>query len=251
LIGSGFVRYGTFMPKARWLQPHAEFKFVVDTESDTSGRPTIISDNHVGHYAGARLQLFQREYVFLYAQAGVNRDLLDQRDDGDYAFDYQAGIYGFKSWGPGVILRQPVEEDFQFGDGGSDISRIQTNGFFWRGDWFADASLNFSYYHRYGSWIGYAGAREGFRLFQIGPRLGFDTYLVQNVAWDVKGNYFDNFFEVGPGVRWLWTPCPNAQVVLRAEWHYGAYLGRNEEQRGGGASSYDEIVAGLSVGMRW
>jgi TolA-binding protein len=252
VVGSGFIRQGAFIPNARWLQPYGEFRFGADTRSGAGARETIIADNQVGFYGGMRAQLFESEYLFIYGQGGVNEDLLDQRDREDWALDYQGGIYGFKSWGPGTAFRpsgpekKPVSVDARAPDSAS------TNGFFWRGDWFIDAGADFSYYHRYTSWIGYGQAREGFRVFQVGPKFAFDAYLVENLTWDVRGNFYDNSFAFGPGARCIWLPYPNWQVVLRAEWMNGFYFGRDElDNRGNADGHYDGVVVGLSVGARW
>jgi TolA-binding protein len=250
LVGSGFARHGWFLPEARWLQPYVEHRFGVDTRSGVGRRQSIIADNHVGFYGGVRAQLFESEYLFVYVQGGMNKDLLDRRAraDGDWTLDYQAGIYGFKSWGPGTVLHRnpPGSELVTSGD------EPTASDFFWRGDWFVEAGANFSYYERYSSWIGYGQAREGFRVFQVGPSVAFDTYLVENVTWDVRGNYFDNSFDFGPGARFLWVPHPNWQVVLRAEWLNGFYFGRDGDgTRGNASRQYDGVQVGLSVGARW
>ena len=133
-------------------------------------------------------------------------------------------------------------------------SEKQTPGahFFWRGDWFGDAGADFSYYDRYRSWIGYGQAHEGLRLFQLGPKLACDAYLVENATWDVRGNYFDNFFDLGPGARLVWHPRRNWEVVLRAEWLKGFYFGRDDlNNRGNVSDQYDGVHVGLSVGARW
>ena len=85
-----------------------------------------------------------------------------------------------------------------------------------------------------------------------GPRLVFDTYLVENLTWDVRGNFFDNSFEFGPGARFIWQPHSNWEVVLRTEWLNGFYFGRDElRNRGNASSHYDGVQVGLSVGARW
>jgi len=258
LIGSGFIRSGTYIPHARWAQPYLEFRFSVDTESDIStDRQTIITDNFVGGFAGVRVQPFETEYFFLYAQAGTSTDLFDQRNDGDWIFDYQVGLYGYKSWGPGVNLyRSPPDTspnytNYNLALEGAKGSQA-TDLFFWRNDGWVDAGADFSWYGRYDSWIGYGQAREGLRLFQYGPNIGFDVYLLEGISWDVRGNYFDNLAEIGPGARVLWTPRKNWQVVARIEFVEGWYLGRDElDNRGSASSHYDDLRAGLSVGVRW
>jgi hypothetical protein len=242
------ARHGTFIPKARWLQPYAEFRFSVDTDSGNGRNQTIFFDNFVGFYGGVRAQLMSREYLFVYAQGGTSQDLLDNRDDGDWAYDYQAGIYGFKGWGPGTGYETPTLGDSPV----SESAGGSTNLFFWRPDWFVDGGADFSYYHRYSSWIGFAQAHQGYRLFQVGPRLAFDGYLVEKMSWDVKGNYFDNFVALGPGARWVWSPCDNAQVVLRADYLFGYYMGRDDEDNRDGASGqFNGVEVGLSVGLKW
>ena len=258
VVGSGFVRQGAFIPSARWLQPYAELRFGADTRSGIAER-TIITDNHIGFYGGIRAQPLPAEYLFVYAQAGGDTDFLDRRHNGDFAFDYQAGLYGFKSWGPGTVLfRTPpgwkpsTDRADSFAAETSWHDTTLKDLFFWRGDWFTDVGADFSYYQRYASWIGYGQAHEGFRLFQFGPNAGFDAYAVENLSWDVRGNYFDNLIELGPGARWLWRPHRGWEVVLRTEWLNGFYFGRGRDAFAvAPRSHYDEIRAALSVGARW
>jgi predicted Zn-dependent protease len=261
VIGSGFVRHGYYIPEVRWLQPYAELRFSADTRSGAGRRSTIITDNFLGFYGGMRAQLLPTEYLFIYGQGGVNKDFLDRREDGDWALDYQGGVYGFKSWGPGTVLRTPS----QIVQTGGQVPAAQvsaeqtrrphqplTNDLFWRGDWFVDAGADFSYYHRYSSWIGYGQAHEGFRLWQLGPSAAIDAYIVENVSWDIRGNFYDNLFEIGPGVRLVWVPRRRWEVVLRSEWLHGFYFGRDElNNRADTSSSYDDFHVGLSVGIRW
>jgi tetratricopeptide (TPR) repeat protein len=256
IIGSGFVRSGTYIPGARRLQPYVQFQFVADTQSGTAGQPTVIADNFVGFYGGVRLQVLPTEYLFLYAMAGTENDLLDSGLGGDWAFDYQAGIYGFKAWGPGMILyNAPLAEiaaSAEASVSGMTNEAAKADIAFWRGDWFVDVDANFSYYKRYSDWIGYGQTRQGFRLFQLGRHAAFDGYAVENLTWDVRGNFYDNFVSLGPGVRVIWVPHPNWEVVLRAEYLNGFYFGRDaENNQGSTPDHYDEAHVGLSVGMRW
>jgi hypothetical protein len=112
-----------------------------------------------------------------------------------------------------------------------------------------DAGADFSYYDRFHSWLGYGQVREGFRLAQFGVVVAMDAYVMQNLAWDVKGNYTDNLIELGPGLRFVYTPCRNWQAVLRAEWAEGMYFGRGVQ--GGNDSTYDDFRVGLSLGVNW
>jgi len=258
VVGSGLIRHGYFIPGARWLQPYGEFRFGVDTAGGVAGQRSEVADNHVGFYGGVRAQPWEKEYLFAYAQGGVNKDLLDVRDDGDWSYDYQVGVYAYKGWGPGLPLldqapeKPPPDPDRQPESGPGRLAPGLIWDPFWRLDWFVDGNADFSYYHRYASALGFAQFHQGFRLFQIGPTLAFDTYIVENVAWDVKGNFYDNLAEVGPGARWVWVPCGHAYMVLRAEYLNGFYFGRDgENNRGDTPGHYDEARVGLSAGMRW
>jgi tetratricopeptide (TPR) repeat protein len=263
VVGSGFVRHGFYIPGARWIQPYAELRFAADTRSGLGGQRSVIADNHLVFHGGVRAQPFATEYFFFYAQAGIDKDLLDRRSSGSWQYDSQAGLYGFKSWGPGTVLLSaapgpPVTTAATVPPLTSLESEElpslheQSMNFLWRGDWFLDAGADFSYYHRHRSWIGYGQAHQGLRLFQLGPRTALDAYLVENLSWDVRGNYFDNLFEAGPGARLIIVVRRGWELVARAEWINGFYMGRDSlETRGGAKSTYDDFRAGLSVGARW
>jgi tetratricopeptide (TPR) repeat protein len=250
VIGSGFIREGTYIPDARWLQPYVGAKFGADTKSGAGVQQTIVADNSVSFVAGLRAQPFPKEYLFLYVEGGLNKDLLSRRHDGDWAWDWSAGVYGYQSWGPGVVFK-----DYAATNAPADGESVKCPFAYspmWRGDWFVDVGADFSWYHRYSSWLGYGQAHEGFRLLQFGPKMALDAYVVENIAWDVKGNYFDNLFEIGPGVRLIWEPRRSWQVVLKAEWVEGLYFGRDDLNiRGGAAGSYDDFRVSLSVGASW
>jgi TolA-binding protein len=263
VIGSGFARHGFFIQDVRWLQPYVEFRFAADTRSGVGRERSIIADNFVALSAGVRAQPFPTEYLFVYAQGGGNTDLLERREEGDWAGDYQVGVYGFKSFGPGTVLHSGAAHDV-LGTAGAATPLAAAPAspgaaveekkdlVFLRGDWFADAGADFSYYDRFSSWIGYGQAHQGFRLFQIGPRAAVDAYAVENISWDVRGNYFDNLIELGPGARLLYVPRRGIEVVLRTEYMNGIYFGRDDRNtRGGADSSYDDFRVGLSVGLRW
>ena len=248
VVGYGYLRTGTYVPQARWLQPYVSFQFAADTKSGAGAFQTIVADNSVGVYGGIRAQLFSTEYLFLYIQGGGNADLLDRRNDGEWCGDFQAGIYGYKAWGPGVNWKRLTLTD----DDADDEEGCCSFDPFWRGDWWVDAGLDFSYYDRFDSWLGYAQVREGLRLAQFGNNVALDAYLMENFAWDVKGVYTDNLFEIGPGLRLVYTPSRNWQVVLRTEWAEGIYFGRDyNNTKGSTGSTYDDFRAGISVGVNW
>jgi TolA-binding protein len=261
VVGSGFIRQGTFIPGARWLQPYQEFEFSVDTRSRIGGQRSVIADNFVGLSLGLRAQPFPAEYFYFYVSGGFNKDFLGVRDNGDWTEDFEAGLYGFKSWGPGTVLHTFAPEEFlpTTGNVPALTSEVEAkeqpgsgNGLLWRLDWFADVGADFSYYKRHVNWIGYGQGHEGCRLFQVGPHLGFDVYAVQNISWDTRGNYFDNLVELGPGLRWLWAPRRGVEVVLRGEWLKGYYMGRDDRgTRAGAEGQYDDFRVGLSLGVRW
>ena len=251
IVGSGFVRQGTYISDARFLQPYVGMRYAVDTKSGQTGgaQTTIVADNFISFYGGIRAQLFPKQYLFLYAEGGINMDYLKRRNKGSWQGDWQAGIYGFKSWGPGVVFKDLPEAADKAAE---ENVRCPFRDPLWRGDWFVDVGGDFSYYGRYDKWLGYGQAHEGFRLAQFGKNVAVDGYVFENLAWDVKGEYFDNLFEVGPGARMIWEPKRRWQVVLKTEWVQGIYFGRDElHTRGSAAGSYNDWRVSLSVGGSW
>jgi len=221
----------------------------------------VIADNYAALSVGLRAQPLEAEYLYFYVSGGLNKDLLGRRDNGDWRGDFQAGAYGFKSWGPGTVLQAMAPEEIIPTTGAVPAlsTEVETgeesrgsNRFQWRLAWFCDAGADFSYYKRYADWIGYGQGHEGFRVFQVGPHVGFDMYAVQNMSWDTRGNYFDNLAELGPGLRWLWAPRRGWEVVLRGEWLKGYYMGRDGRgTRAGAEGQYDDLRVGVSLGVRW
>ena len=163
VVGSGFIRHGTFIPHARWLQPFQEFRFSADTRSRIGGARSVIADNFTAISLGLRAQPFETEYLYFYVAGGLNKDLLGRRDAGNWAEDFQAGIYGFKSWGPGAVLQTMAPAEIipttgmvpAIGAGREAEEPGGANRFLWRLDWFADTGADFSYYKRHADWIGY------------------------------------------------------------------------------------------------
>ncbi|MFM2293814.1 MAG: hypothetical protein RLZZ350_227 [Verrucomicrobiota bacterium] len=250
IVGSGFVRQGTYIPDARFLQPYVGMRYAVDTKSGQTGgtQTTIVADNFISFYGGVRAQLFPKQYLFVYAEGGINMDYLKRRNHGQWMWDYQFGIYGFKSWGPGVVFKDLPDMEKSM----DESVRCPFRDPQWRGDWFADVGADFSYYGRYEKWLGYGQAHEGLRLVQFGKNVAVDGYVFQGTAWDVKGDYFDNLFEVGPGARIIWEPKRRWQIVLKTEWVQGIYFGRDDlHTRGSAAGSYNDWRVSLSVGGSW
>lgn len=248
VIGYGYIRSGTYVPSARWLQPYVSFQFLADTKSGGGALQTIVADNSVGLYAGLRAQLFTTEYLFLYVQGGGNTDLLGRRNNGNWRGDYQAGIYGYKAWGPGVNWTR-LSQTNKVDGGKATCCSLET---MWRGDWWVDAGADFSYYDRFERWLGYGQVREGVRILQFGNRMAVDGYVMENIAWDIEGVYTDNLFEAGPGLRMVYTLWRNWQIVLRTEWAEGVYFGRNyNNTKGDTDSTYGDFRAGISMGVNW
>jgi len=77
------------------------------------------------------------------------------------------------------------------------------------------------------------------------PSSALDVYAGGQVWLDSRGDFFDNFAEVGPGVRYL-PPWPGNRQIS-AEYVRGWYLGRDGRTRNPFDSDYDDLRATIAA----
>ncbi len=261
-VASGRLREGTFVPGARWIEPFVQADFTLDTGSKTGeGITTIYNENLAGFHAGVRVRPFASQTFVLYVLGGVQKDLLGTEDHhGDWFAELIAGVNGWWAWGPGSrwldvageqeltaeqLAMRPVE-------GTGAWSWQPATPFRLRLDWFAEAGGDAAYYTRLSDFLCYLQSRQGFRFLQCGRALSADAYVVENLTFDSAGNYYDNYFEAGPGVRLLAAPLPGAILSSNFEYLGGAYLGRNDNNsRGNAGATYSDFRITVSLSLRW
>jgi hypothetical protein len=119
-------------------------------------------------------------------------------------------------------------------------------------DWFVEAGGDAAYYTRLPDGIAYLQSRQGFRILQLGKAGAVDAYALENLTMDTKGNYYDNYFEAGPGARFVTVPVGSAVFTTSVDYVLGSYLGRNANNtRGDTSANYADFRVTMSLSMRW
>jgi len=169
-----------------------------DTRSSGAGpAPVIISDNALVLGVGLRYRPVRAFWIDV--QEGVAVDLVDRAGASGTRGDFRA----IATAGTGTYPEFNVHEE-----PASPLTLM------------ADFFLSAGYYSRYKNGIGYAQGRLGARALEI-SRAFMDVYLRFDMALDTEGKFYNNLFEVGPGLRF--TPDPDWGLFLMVEAHHGIY----------------------------
>ena len=261
-VANGRLRQGTYVPGARWIEPFVQADFSLDSDpygGGSEGLSTIYNENLAGFHAGARIRPFAEQSFTLYVLGGIQKDLRGTEErQGEWFWEMIAGVNGFWAWGPG---RKWVSEDLQTAfPGGLPVlprSMLQWTPSPWGPveaglAWFVEVGGDAAYYTRLSNAIAYGQSRQGFRLLRFGKAAAVDAYALQNLTMDADGNYYDNFFEVGPGLRLVTAPVGAAVFTTSVDYVVGAYLGRNEgNTRGDLPATYSDFRISASLSLRW
>ena len=261
-VANGRLRQGTFVPGARWIEPFVQADFSLDSDpygSATEGLSTIYNENLAGFHAGARIRPFPTQTFTLYVLGGIQKDLRGtEQYHGNWFWELITGLNGFWAWGPG---REWTFADIQTAVPGG-LPPLPDRMDHWkpnawgpvklRLDWFVEAGGDAAYYTRLSDCIGYGQSRQGFRLARFGKVAAFDAYAFENLTMDTEGSYYDNYFEVGPGMRVVTAPVGAAVFTTSVEYVLGAYLGRNAgDTRGDLDPTYSDFRITASLSLRW
>jgi tetratricopeptide (TPR) repeat protein len=261
-VANGRLRQGTYVPGARWIEPFVQADFSLDSDpygGGAEGLSTIYNENLAGFHAGARIRPFPTQSFTLYVLGGIQKDLRGtEQHHGEWFWELIAGVNGFWAWGPG---KEWAYVDLQaITPGGSavlprSVANWKPNAWGpvqFRLDWFLEAGGDAAYYTRLSDGIAYGQSRQGLRLVQFGKAAAFDAYALENLTMDTSGNYYDNYFEAGPGMRLVTAPVGAAIFTTSVEYVLGAYLGRNaDDTRGDIGPTYSDFRITASLSLRW
>ncbi len=261
-VAAGRIREGTFVPGARWIEPFIQGDFSLDSSSSAGqGISTIYNENLAGFHAGVRVRPFAAQSFVLYVLGGVQKDLRGTtQHHAKWFSELIAGVNGYWAWGPGKEwAASDLEAESPGGMGSpseSQVSRawsprgwVPVRGRF---DWFVEAGGDAAYYTRLPDGIAYLQSRQGIRFLQCGKAAALDAYGLQNLTMDTRGNYYDNYFEAGPGVRLITAPIGAAVFTTSVDYLLGSYLGRNyANTRGDTASTYSDFRITAALSLRW
>ena len=263
-VSSGRLREGTFVPGARWIEPFVQADFSLDS-TDTSngpgeGIPTIYNENLAGFHAGARIRPFANQSFVLYVLGGIQKDLRGTEEHGGEWFtELIAGLNGYWAWGPGSEWATIDLEAMSPGGlptlPSNHASRWSLNNWSparFRFDWFVEAGGDAAYYTRLPDCLVYGQSRQGARIMQFGKAAVVDIYGFENLTMDTKGNYYDNYFEAGPGMRLVTAPVGAAVLTTSVDYVLGSYLGvNNNNTRGDTAANYSDFRLTVALSLRW
>ncbi|HLF14506.1 MAG TPA: hypothetical protein VI932_06430 [Bacteroidota bacterium] len=201
-----YVQEGYDLLPGKLLSAYGIAWMTADTRSSGSGpAPTIISDNILLMAAGIRYR--PSPYFWIDAQEGVAFDLIERNGSTATRGDFRLVATG----GTGIYPEFLVHDDFR-----SPLTLM------------ADCFLSSGYYSRYDNVITYAQGRLGGRVAEV-SRAFLDVYLRGDAAFDTDGEFYNNLFEIGPGLRF--TPDPDWGLFLLVEYHHGFYAGYTDAMR--------------------
>lgn len=179
-------------------QAYVWFWHVKDTKSAGGTTPAIFTDNVMIVSLGYRYRLLKDKYAFLYANFGEAYDLV-YRNRPLTRGDFRGGLYYYDRW---EKWRQvPCNRSCYFQQVG-------------------DVDFNFTYYSRYRYWIGYLSWKEGINLLPC-KETEFNIYCRQFLAFDTKGEFFNNVYEVGPVIEIY--PYKRIPLKFLGGWIQGFY----------------------------
>jgi hypothetical protein len=163
----------------------------------TGTLPVIISDNLF--LLGAGLRFKPASWFWIDAQEGVAFDLIEQNGSKAVRNDFRLLATG----GSGIYPEFRVHDDVR-----APLSLM------------ADCFVSAGYYSRYKNFIAYVQGRIGARALEV-SRMFVDVYLRGDLALDANGDFYNNVYEIGPGLRF--TPDPDWGLFLMAEYRRGGY----------------------------
>jgi hypothetical protein len=261
-VAAGRIREGTFVPGARWIEPFIQGDFSLDSSSSAAqGISTIYNENLAGFHAGVRVRPFAAQSFVLYVLGGAQKDLRGTtQHHAKWFSELIAGVNGYWAWGPG---NEWAESDLELESPGGMPSLNEGKVFnSWsprgwlpvrgRFDWFVEAGGDAAYYTRLPDGIAYLQSRQGIRFLQCGKAAALDAYGLQNLTMDTRGNYYDNYFEAGPGVRLITSPVGAVVFTTSVDYLLGSYLGRNfANSRGDTGATYSDFRITAALSLRW
>jgi hypothetical protein len=177
-----------------------------DSRSTGTGTlPVIISDNIF--LVGAGFRYKPAPWLWFDAQEGVAFDLVERAGENQVRNDFRLIATG----GSGIYPDLRVHDDVQ-----APLTLM------------ADCFGSAGYYSRYENFIAYLQGRLGVRAMEV-SRMFLDVYLRGDLALDANGDYYNNIYEIGPGMRF--TPNPDWGLFLMVEYRNGHYANYSDEMR--------------------
>lgn len=191
------LRFGRHFDEIPGASVYGYFTYTTDSASRVGRLPEIYNDNYAG--LGLGIDYRPAADLRLYAEVGPDYDLLD-RGHTRWHTDLTLGVEYYGAWGAGNRCSYALDD------------RLRP---------FADLYAAAARYGRYdNNVIGQVTARIGLRMFNY-RFSSLSAYLLINTTADSKDLYYNNVFEIGPGVSW--RPYIVWPLSLRLEYRIGRY----------------------------
>lgn len=200
-------RVGFVANKKHQLEVYTIYRRTTDNSSGVNNNiPQIFEDNAQITDFGFRLNPIPEWPIVYFIEMGAAKDLIYENRP-RWRSDFRTGLAMFQPWGKEATFTLHPEFPFkQVGDAYADII----------------------YYSRYQDVIATARVREGFRAFEYQCMM-LDFYLKGFLVGDTLHQFYNNIFEIGPGIAL--TPVNKFNFVVRYETIQGYYLPVNSPSR--------------------
>lgn len=206
------------------LRPYFSLRFLGDARGATGGAlPQYLSES--AWIAGLGLATRSWRGLVLWGEAGSAISYLASRHDLQRITpDYRGGAAYQRAWGR-LLGGESAGAFFEAGADAVFFSRFQND------------------------WLFYWRNRIGYTAPAVGRLGGLQTQWCWNIngAADLRRQYWANFLEAGPGLRFRWAAMP-AALTFSLDWLRGAYTRNRDNPRG---PNFWDLRAGLWYAISW
>ncbi|MFN7097099.1 MAG: tetratricopeptide repeat protein, partial [Gammaproteobacteria bacterium] len=199
IVNPVIARAGITLNQKHNAQLYLIYRWTRDNRSGVGQISTIYQDDTAITSIGGNIQPFVKIPLVIFAQVGKAYNLLNIHPR--WRNDVRAGAIFYDQWGAQPIFSPTL--DFPFA-------------------WISTLYSNVGYYSRYeNDVIADSRLREGFRVLRYHPS-AIDVYLDEHLILDSQQQFYNNIFEIGPGI--VFYPSNRYNVDLRLESLRGYYL---------------------------
>lgn len=199
IVNPVIARAGITLNQKHNAQLYIIYRWTRDNRSGVGQISTIYQDDTAITSIGANIQPFVKIPLVIFAQVGKAYNLLNVHPR--WRNDVRAGLIFYNQWGAKPIFSPQL--DFPFA-------------------WITTLYSNVGYYSRYeNDVIADNRMREGFRVLRYKPS-AIDIYFDEHLVLDSQQQFYNNIFEVGPGI--VFYPSNRYNIDLRLESLKGYYL---------------------------
>jgi len=194
------ARLGVVVESTHEWEVYLGTRFNKDKKSIGGSAPAIYSDNAVIYALGMSVKPVIEIPVKFYIEAGYGHDVTPRNRPPNQK-DFRWGANFFQNWGATPVYSDGISFPFKH---------------------VGDTQGDMSYYTRYNNnWIGTFRLREGLRVMTY-KSASIDLYAKGQFLFDTNKEFYNNLYELGPGIALQPTNLVN--FIIRAERIWGRYI---------------------------